>query len=93
MKWFLNSKNIDEVVEAEDQWEAFDTLRNRDVGDFGIIVTAQRTNVTMDEAIAVRTAALFGRWGEPEVGRAFIERGMELGLPDTSKDDLSLADD
>ena len=88
MKWFLSSKNIDEVVEAEDQWAAFDTLRERDLFDFGLVVEAQPVRETGEAAIAIRTSALFGRWGNRVAAQYFIGAAKERGLPDTSDVDL-----
>lgn len=89
MKWMLESREIDEVVEARDQWEAYDTLKDRPLGDFGLIVTAQPANETNEHAVGVRTAFLFGtRWGDPIAAKAFVERGIELGLPDTTEQDI-----
>ena len=92
MKWFLNSKNIDEIVEASDSWEAFDTLRDRPLADFGSVVEVQPTNETRETAIAIRTSALFGRWGNRVAALYFIGVAKELGLPDTSDTDLPDAD-
>ena len=88
MKGFLTSKNIDEVVEADDRWAAFDTLRGRDLHDFGLVVEAQPVRETVDAAIAIRTSALFGRWGDRVAAQYFIGTAKERGLPDTSDTDL-----
>lgn len=89
MKWFVSSKNIDEVVEAADRWEAFDTLRDRPAEDFGLIVEVQPVRETQEEAVAIRTSALFGkRWGRPEIAERFIAAAVAQGLGDTTEVDL-----
>ncbi len=87
-KWYVTTKDIDEVVEAADQWEAFDSLRSRAASEFGLVVEAQPVNETRDESMAVRTSLLFNRWGYPEIARRFIEAAVAAGLPDTSESDL-----
>jgi hypothetical protein len=91
MKWFLSSKAIDEIVEAMDQWEAFDTLQDRDPSDFGLIVEAQPVRETADAAIAVRSSMLFARWGRADIAKRFIAAAVELGLPDTTDSDVGRA--
>ena len=88
MKWLVSTKNIDEVVEAADQWEAFDSLRGREAIEFGLVVEAQPAQETAEAAIAIRTSALFGRWGDAGTARLFIKAGIQYGLPDTSAEDL-----
>ena len=88
MKWFLSSKDIDEVVEAIDQWEAFDSLQDRDPDDFGLIVQAQPVRETVDTSVGVRSSMLFARWGRAGIARRFIDAAVELGLPDTTDLDM-----
>lgn len=88
MKWFLTSKDIDEMVEAVDQWQAFDSLQNRSADDFGLIVEAQPVKETRAESIAIRTSMLFGRWGRIEEAKQFIGVGVHAGLPDTTDTDI-----
>ncbi|KKN84422.1 hypothetical protein LCGC14_0288840 [marine sediment metagenome] len=88
MKWFLTSKNIDEIVEASDQWQAFDSLQNRSVDDFGLIVEAQPVRETRAESFGVRTSLLFGRWGRTDEARKLIKAGVRCGLPDTTEKDI-----
>ena len=87
MKWFLSTKNIDEVVEASDQWEAFDCLKGRPPTDFGLVVVAQPVRETGEKSIAVRTSNLFSRWGDIDAARLFIASAVALGLPDTTVSD------
>lgn len=86
MKWYVTSKNIDEIVEAADQWEAFDSLRSWPVDDFGLIVEAQPVRETVEESIGIRTSKLFARWHRVDEAKLFIATAIELGLPDTSAD-------
>lgn len=86
MKWYVTSKNIDEIVEAANQWEAFDSLSSRTADDFGLVVEAQLVNETVEESFGVRTSKLFARWNRPEEARLFIAAAISLGLPDTSVD-------
>ena len=89
MKWYVDTKAIHEIVVADSSWDAFDSLRDRDVAEFGMIVTAQRVDQTEEESRAIRTSMLFGkRWGKPEIARRFIEHGLTLGLPDTTREDV-----
>ena len=89
MKWYVRTgKNIDIIVEAKDQWEAFDFLLPYEPREFGLISEAQPTNETEEGSFAVRTSVLFGRWGMPEIAAAFIRSAMAVGLPDTSETDI-----
>ncbi len=88
MRWMVSTRNIDIVVEAGDQWGAFDSLRGYPLTDFGLVVEAQPVQETVEQAIAIRTSALFGRWGDAATARLAIAAAMKMGLPDTSEDDL-----
>ncbi len=87
MKWFLTSKDIDEIVEADDQWQAFDSLQNRSSDDFGLIVEAQPVNETQAESIGVRSSMLFYRWGRAGEAQQFIQAAVLAGLSDTTARD------
>lgn len=89
-KWRLTSRQIDEAVVAEDQHAAWNTLRNRPVEDFGLIVTATPSN-NDDDAIPVRTAALMLTWGRDSDALDFIEAAVAQGLPDTRDGDMRYA--
>ena len=87
-KWFVTSGKIDEIVEASDQWDAFDSLRDRAVGDFGLVVEAQPVNETVDGSIVTRTSMLLGRWGRDDEARRFIKAVVAQGGPDTTATDI-----
>lgn len=88
MQWFVSTRDIDEIVEAPDQWAAFDSLQGRPAADFGLVVEVQPVRETAEKAIGVRTARLFARWGDPVTARRFIEAAVKMGLPDTTAKDL-----
>lgn len=77
-RWMLRSRQIAEVVVAEDQWGAWNTLRNRPVEDFGLLVTAEPDE--NDDPIPVHTATLMRKWGRTAEADAFDDRARELGL-------------
>ena len=87
-KWMVSTKNIDIVVDAEDQWEAFAALKTREPEEFGMVVEAQRADQTGEEAFSVRTSHLFGKWGRNDIAVRFIKQAIAMGLPDTGADDL-----
>lgn len=78
IRWHLRSRGIDEVVEAADQWEAWDTLRDRSALDFGLIVQAEPDENA--DPIPVHTAALMRRWGREDDAAAFDQVAREAGL-------------
>ncbi len=88
LKWFVRSKNFDEIVEAHDSGDAFDLLQSRPIDDFGLVVEAQPVNETQAEAIAIRTSMLFARWGRIEEAKQFIAAAVLRGLPDTTDTDI-----
>lgn len=90
--WVVQSGSMVEVVKAEDQWEAFDTLKERELEQFGMLVVATPEFGGDAEAIAVRTSMLFGkRWGRPDIAHRIIADAIEMGLPDTSEADIDVA--
>ncbi len=91
MKWYVTTKDIDNVVEADDQWEAFDSLCTQPADVFGIVVEAQPVNETQAESYAIRTSLLMGRWGRIDEAKLFIEEAVKLGLPDTTEIDEGAA--
>ena len=87
MKWYVTTAKIDEIVEAEDQWEAYDFLRDRPVTEFALVVEAQPVNETADEGVCIRTTALLVRWGRIDDAKTVIAAAIASGLPDTSVED------
>lgn len=87
-RWHLRSLKINEVVHASDQFAAFDTLRDRPVEDFGMIVSAEPNEAGNDASIPARTSLLMFRWGRDDEARRFVARMVELGMPDTTEADL-----
>ena len=92
MQWYLSTAKIDEIVEANDQWEAYDTLRARPVIDFALLVEAQPVNETAEAGVCIRTSALFARWGRLDDARTAIANAVAVGMPDTSAEDLAPAE-
>lgn len=89
-RWRVGSGDISEWVFAPDQFAAFDTLRDRPAEDFGCIVTAE-PDENPDDMVPVRTSILMFRWFRDDAARRFIERMMEEGMPDTTREDLAAA--
>ena len=79
-RWHLTSRRINEVVEAEDQWAAWNTLRNRPADDFGMLVQAEANE--NGDPIPVKTTTLMTRWGRDEDAAAFGALARSQGLPD-----------
>lgn len=84
-RWRLKSRGIDEIVAASDQFDAWDTLRDRPVEDFGLIVTAEPDE--SGDPIPARTSGLMFSWGRDEDAAAFVALAVENGLPDTTEAD------
>lgn len=76
--WVLTSKGISEIVRAEDQWEAWDTLRERDATDFGLLVSAEANE--SDDPIPVQTETLMRRWDRIADADQFHAKAREMGL-------------
>lgn len=87
MRWTVET--LDEIrnVEAEDQWEAYDSLCVLPVERFGLLVIATPEGGTDADSIPVRTSALMFRWGRRMDAHLFLARAMAEGLPDTSARD------
>jgi hypothetical protein len=85
IKWHLTSAEISTFVYAEDQFAAYDTIRDLPAEDFGMIVQAEPDENM--EPFPVRTSLLMFRWGREADALRFIARGMELGMPDTTRED------
>lgn len=84
--WIIGSGDIKEVVRAMDQFEAWDTLRDRPAEDFGLIASAEPNESS--DPFHVRTSLLMYRWGRDADAKRFIERGIECGMPDTTDADM-----
>lgn len=76
--WHVCSREINEIVRAADQWEAWDTLRYRSAFDFGLIVTAEPNEDA--DPIPVHAATLMRRWGRDQDAEAFDQIAREAGL-------------
>jgi len=79
-RWHLRSRAISEVVVAEDQFAAWDTLRDLPVEDFGLVITAEADED--GEPIPVQTETLMTRWGREEDAAAFHALAVHHGLLD-----------
>lgn len=88
--WHLRSRAINVVVRAEDQFAAWDTLRDRPAEDFGLAVSAEADE--SDDPISVRTSALMFSWGRDEEAELFVALAVEQGLPDTTAGDRRFAE-
>lgn len=85
-RWHLRSRAVNEVVHAPDQFDAWDTLRDRPAEDFGLVVTAEPDE--SGDPITVRTSALMFSWGREVDAAAFVVIAVESGLPNTTLEDL-----
>lgn len=87
--WHVKSGLIDEFVRAADQHAAFDTLRDRPVEEFGLIVTAEPDESA--DPIAIRTSALLFSWGREQDAEDCIRAARFAGLSDTTRLDREWA--
>lgn len=89
MKWHVATMRMHRVVEAQDQSEAYQkAFGNTDPIKLGLIITARREGDKEDDVYACRTSRLLARWGKTAAARLFIRRAIELGLGDSSVEDL-----
>lgn len=86
--WVVTTREGEREVEADDQWGAFDSLRDVLPVELGIVVQAKPKGASDDDSYACRTSHLMGRWGKNAVARAFIALAVANGLPDTTAEDL-----
>lgn len=77
-RWHLRSREINEVVQAADQWEAWDSLRDRSAVDFGLVVSAEPDE--NGDPFPVKTATLMHRWGREEDAEQFDAVARQAGL-------------
>ena len=83
--WQLRSRAINEVVQAADQFAAWDTLSDRAAEDFGLIVEAEPDE--NGDPFLVRTSALMFWWGRDGEAEAFIALAIACDLGDTTEVD------
>lgn len=76
--WLVKTKDIREVVEAADQFAAWDTLAKRPMRDFGLVVTAERNGD--GDPIGIQTAMLMRRWRRHTAARLFDQLALDNGL-------------
>lgn len=87
-RWHLTSIRVDEFVNAKDQFEAWDSLRERPATDFGLIVAALVSNETLDDGCyLIRTSILMFRWGRDSDADRFVALAIERGFPNSSNED------
>lgn len=87
--WHVRSRAIDEVAAAADQFDAWDTLRDHPIEDFGLIVTAEPNE--SDDPIPIHTAALMYSWGRIADAEALIALAVQHDLPDTTEANQAFA--
>ena len=85
----VRSREINKLVRARDQFEAWDTLRDRDIHEFGLIASAETDE--SDDPIVIHTAALMFSWGRDEDALRLIELAVANDLPDTTEADRESA--
>lgn len=85
-RWILKSKDINEIVEASDLFEAYDHLREYGVLRFGLLVDGRKEGAADDDSYLIRTSALMGRWGRYDDARKFCELAKKAGYGDTFRD-------
>lgn len=88
--WIVESGQYSGIAEANDQWEAYNALKDEPPESLGQIVIARRLHNPDDEFFPCRTSMLYGiRWNKPEIARRFITDGIKNGLPDTTSRDIA----
>lgn len=88
--WHIQSRNIDKKVQADDQFAAWDMLREEPVEHFGLIVTAEQSPKTSG-TVAVHSAMLMFRWQRDDDAYLILHAAMLAGLPDTKEADMKAA--
>lgn len=82
-RWRIQSGEIDLVVSARDQYEAFDAARDRPIEDFGFIASAEPDED--GDPYMIMSEFLFERWGRTadarEAHAAYVREGF-LGADD-----------
>ncbi len=78
-RWSVTCKSADPViVRARDQWKAWDVLKERPVGDFGLICMAEPNE--NGDPFMVSTEALMKRWGRKADAKLAHEAAVREGL-------------
>lgn len=88
-KWVVSSGDIREVAYAADQFEAWDTLRDRPAEEFGLVAEAEPDE--NGEPYPIRTSILMFRWHRDADAKRFIARMKDLEGIDTTAADLKAA--
>lgn len=83
--WVVQSGSISEAVRADDQWGAWDQIRDRDIADFGYAATAEPDE--NGDPFMVRASLLLYRWGRDDDARLMQAAAIANGYPDTSEQD------
>lgn len=77
-RWMIRSGSLSAVVEAEDQFAAWDTWRGEDRYQFGLVATAEANED--GEPIPVKTSSLMERWGRLHDADEFHAVARSKGL-------------
>lgn len=85
----MRSLGESRIVQAEDQWGAFDALRDLPLSAFGLVVSAEPDESA--NPILARTSMLLCRWGREADFKAAVASAVEQGLDDTTEADRALA--
>lgn len=88
-RWLVQSGGISEIVNAADQWQAWDCLRDYATDQFGLATTAEPDE--NGDPFMVRTSLLMYRWGRDDDAREIQESAIENGWPDTTTEDRAAA--
>ncbi len=77
-RWFIKTGALAAVVEADDQWAAWDIWRGHDRYQFGLICTAEPDED--GDPIPVKTSTLMQRWGRVHDEAEFHALAQTMGL-------------
>ena len=77
-RWMIRSGSLSAVIEAPDQWAAWDTWRGQDRYQFGLVATAEADE--NGDPIPVKTSALMERWGRQHDADEFHALAHSYGL-------------
>lgn len=76
--WIIRSGSLRGVIQAPDQWAAWDTWQGQDRYQFGLIATAEANE--NGDPIPVKTSALMERWGRVHDAAEFHALARSKGL-------------